>query len=223
MAGRVNPRRSYNSPRRRQQAATTRREILEAAQRLFERDGYAATTMAAIAAEADVALKTVYVAFETKSGVLRGLWHLVLRGDEEDVPVAERRWYRELLEEADPERQLRLNARNSRVGKLRIGNVIEVIRAAAPIDPEIAALWDRIQTEYHANQRAVVQSVHEKGALAAGLDVDRATDILWTLNNPTVWQLLVGRRGWTPDQYEQWCADTACSQLLGPRRRKPRR
>ena len=222
MARRVNPTRSYNSPRRRQQAATTRREILEAAQRLFERDGYAATTMAAIAAEADVALKTVYVAFETKSGVLRALWHLVLRGDEEDVPVAERRWYRELLEEPDPERQLRLNARNSRVGKLRIGNVIEVIRAAAPIDPEIAALWDRIQTEYHANQRAVVQSVHEKGALAASLDVDRAADILWTLNNPTVWQLLVGRRGWTPDQYEQWCADTACSQLLGPRRRKPR-
>lgn len=222
MARRVNPKRSYNSPRRRQQAATTRREILEAAQRLFERDGYAATTMAAIAAEADVALKTVYVAFETKSGVLRALWHLVLRGDEEDVPVAERRWYRELLEEPDPERQLRLNARNSRVGKLRIGNVIEVIRAAAPIDPEIAALWDRIQTEYHANQRAIVQSVHEKGALAASLDVDRATDILWTLNNPTVWQLLVGRRGWTPDQYEEWCADTACSQLLGPRRRKPR-
>jgi AcrR family transcriptional regulator len=222
MVRRVNPKRSYNSPRRRQQAATTRREILEAAQRLFERDGYAATTMAAIAAEANVALKTVYVAFETKSGVLRALWHLVLRGDEEDVPVAERRWYRELLEEPDPERQLRLNARNSRVGKLRIGNVIEVIRAAAPIDPEIAALWDRIQTEYHANQRAVVQSVHEKGALAASLDVDRAADILWTLNNPTVWQLLVGRRGWTPDQYEQWCADTACSQLLGPRRRKPR-
>jgi AcrR family transcriptional regulator len=222
MTGRVNPRRSYNSPRRREQAATTRREILEAAQRLFERDGYAATTMAAIATEADVALKTVYVAFETKKGVLRALWHLVLRGDEEDVPVAERLWYRELLEEPDPERQLRLNARNSRAGKLRIGNVIEVIRAAAPIDPEIAALWDRIQTEYHANQRAVVASVHEKGALAAGLDVDRAADILWTLNNPTVWQLLVGRRGWTPDQYEQWCADTACSQLLGPRRRKPK-
>ena len=52
--------------------------------------GYAATTMAAIAAEAGVALKTVYVAFETKSGVLRALWHLLLRGDEDDVPVVER-------------------------------------------------------------------------------------------------------------------------------------
>ena len=77
--------RPYNSPRRREQAAATRREILEAAQRLFERQGYATTTMAAIAAEAGVALKTVYVAFETKSGLLRALWHLLLRGDEGDA------------------------------------------------------------------------------------------------------------------------------------------
>src|SRR5215218_134420 len=98
--------RRYESPRRREQAATTRRLILEAAQRLFERHGYVATTMAAIAAEAGVALKTVYVAFETKSGLLRALWHLLLRGDEEDVPIDERPWYREVLAEPDPERRL---------------------------------------------------------------------------------------------------------------------
>ena len=63
--------------------------------------------MSAIAAEAGVALKTVYVAFETKSGVVRALWNLQLRGDEDAAPVAERDWYREVLEEPDPERQLR--------------------------------------------------------------------------------------------------------------------
>ena len=206
--------RRYESPRRREQAAATRRQILEAAQRLFERQGYDATTMAAIAAEAGVALKTVYVAFETKSGVLRGLWNLLLRGDERDAPVAERSWYREALQESDPERQLRLNARNSRVAKVRLGPVLEVIHAAAPADPDIEALWDRIQTEFHANQRAIVESLHEKSALRSGLDVERATDILWTLNHPDLWQLLVGARGWTAEQYEQWFADVACSQLL---------
>src|SRR5882724_2544777 len=97
----VNPTRRYDSPRRREQAAATRREILEAAQRLFEEHGYATTTIAAIAAEAGVALKTVYVAFETKSGVLRALWHLLLRGDEDEVPVMARQWYLEVLEEPD--------------------------------------------------------------------------------------------------------------------------
>src|SRR3977135_1834437 len=116
MAERVKASRRYDSPRRREQAAATRLEILDAAQRLFERDGYAATTMAAIAAEARVALKTVYVAFETKSGVLRALWNVRLRGGRQDVPIAQQEIYRAVLDEPDPERQLRLNARNSREG-----------------------------------------------------------------------------------------------------------
>jgi AcrR family transcriptional regulator len=208
--------RPYNSPRRREQAAATRREILEAAQRLFERQGYATTTMAAIAAEAGVALKTVYVAFETKSGLLRALWHLLLRGDEGDAPVKERGWYREVLEEADPERQLRMNAQNSRAVKTRAGALMGVIRSAAPADPDIAALWRRIQTDFYEVQRPIVEALDAKNALRPGLEVTRATDILWTLNHPDLWQLLVGERGWTPEQYEQWFGDTSCSQLLRP-------
>jgi AcrR family transcriptional regulator len=212
----VKSKRRYESTRRREQAAATRRDILGAAQRLFERQGYAATTMESIAGEAGVALKTVYVAFETKSGLLRSLWNHLLRGGRDEVPVAQQLWYREVMAEPDPERQLRLTARNSRVVKLRIAAVLEVIRTAAPIDPEIGALWSRIQTEFHANQRTVVRSLDEKGALS--VDVERAADILWTLNHPSLWQLLVEERGWTPEQYEQWCADSACSQLLSPRR-----
>ena len=216
MPRRVKPKRRYNSPRRAEQAAATRREILEAADRLFSEGGYVATTMAAIAAEARVAVKTVYISFETKSGVLRALWNLRLRGDRDEVPIAQQQWYREVLDEPDPERQLRLNARNSRRGKLRIANVLDMIRAASPLDPDIAALWERIQSDYHANQRAIVESVADKGALGPELDVVRATDILWTINHPDVWHLLVAARGWTPDQYEQWAAETACSQLLKP-------
>jgi hypothetical protein len=156
------------------------------------------------------------VAFETKSGLLRALWHLLLRGDEADAPVMERRWYREVLEESDPERQLRRNAHNSRAVKTRAGALMGVIRSAAPTDPDIGALWSRIQTDFYEAQRAIVESIDTKDALRPGLDVSRASDILWTLNHPDVWQLLVGERGWTPEQHEQWFADTSCSQLLRP-------
>jgi AcrR family transcriptional regulator len=213
----VKPKRRYDSPRRREQAAATRQAILEAAQKLFEQQGYAATTMAAIAAEAGVALKTVYVVFETKSGVLRALWHLLLRGDQVDVPVGERDWYREVLDEPDPKRQLELNARNSRVVKERAGGLLDVFQGAASTDPDIKALWDRIQGEFHENQCVVVESLAAKQALRPDLDVPRATDILWTLNHPAVWSLLVIERGWTPDQYEGWFAESACSQLLARR------
>jgi len=209
----VKPRR-YDSPRRRAQAQETRREILDAAERLFLRDGFAATTMAAIATEAGVALKTVYVVFETKGGVLRALWHLLLRGDDVDAPVGERTWYREVLDEPDPTRQLQLNARNSRVVKERAGRLLGVIREAAPTEPDIEELWERIQRDFYDNQRVIVESLAAKQALRGDLDVERATDILWTLNHPDLWQLLALQCGWTPAEYERWFADTACAQLL---------
>jgi AcrR family transcriptional regulator len=209
--------RRYESPRRREQAAATRRAILDAAQRLFERDGYATTTMAAIAADAGVALKTVYVAFETKSGLLRALWHLRLRGDEDDVPVGERAWYRTVLEEPDPERKLRLTARTSRAVKERAGGTLRVIRTAALVDPDIAALWERIEADFHANQRGIVTTLYAARALRPGLGVARATDILWTLNHPDLLHLLVGERGWTPAAWERWFAATTCAQLLAAR------
>ena len=214
MAEPVKATRRYDSRRRRAQAAATRQDILDAAQRLFEQGGYAATTMDAIAAEAGVALKTVYVAFETKSGLLRALWNLLLRGDEDEAPVAQRAWYREVLDEPDPARKLRLNARNSRNAKARVGALLGAIRAGAQVDPDVAALWDRIETEFHANQRAVVETLHAGKALRRGLSVDRATDVLWTLNHPDVWLLLVGERRWSPARFERWLGDTSCAQLL---------
>ena len=171
--------------------------------------------MAAIAADARVSVKTVYLAFETKAGILRALWNERLRGDPDDVPVAARDWYRAVLDEPDPVRKLHLNARNSRAGKVRLGGIFEVIRSGADSDPEVAALWERIQSEFRANQRSIVETLAEMNALAPGLTVDRATDILWTLNHPTVWLLLTRERGWTAEEYERWFAGAACAQLLG--------
>ena len=214
MAEPVNSRRRYHSPLRVEQAAATRRGILEAAQRLFERDGYSATSMAAIAAEANVSLKTVYVTFETKSGLLRALWHLLLRGDEEPVPVGERPWFRAVLDEPDPARQLRSNVRNAKLVRARVGPLLEVVRRAASADPEVDELWTRIQAEFYDNQRSVVEVLHERKALRPGLDAARAADILWSLNHPDLYWLLVNERGWTPDQHEEWLADLLCEQLL---------
>jgi len=214
MAERV--KRPYDSPLRREQANATRRRILEAARRLFERDGFTATTMAAIASEAGVSLKTVYLAFETKAGVLRALWHVLLRGDEEPVPVGERDWFRAVLDEPDPQRKLRLDVHNAKLVRERIGPLLDVIRDAAPTEPELGALWERIQREFYENQRAVVDDLHRRKALRRGLDIARAADILWTLNHPDVYRLLVGHRGWTPDEHENWLADLLCEQLLEP-------
>ena len=88
----------------------------------------------------------------------------------------------------------------------------------------IAATYQRSSqaggSRVHANQREIAKSLGDEGALRSDLDFNRAADILWTLNHPDVWQLLVGQRGRTPEQYEHWFADAACSQLLAPVNRR---
>jgi AcrR family transcriptional regulator len=216
MPAAVNSRRGYDSPRRREQAAETRRKILDAAGELFARDGYAAVAMPAIADRAGVALKTVYLAFGTKAGVLHGLWDIRLGGDDQPLPVMERPWYRRLLQADDPVALVRTAARQSRETKDRAGDLMRIIRQAALTEPALADLWDRIETEFRAVLGGFAGRLAALGALAPGIDVARATDLLWTLNHPDTWYLLVRRCGWTPDQYEQWVGDTLVAQLLGP-------
>jgi AcrR family transcriptional regulator len=214
MAEPVKPTRRYHSPRRQEQAAATRRQILEAAERCFREQGYAATTMAGIAGAAGVALKTVYLAFETKSGVLRGLWNLRLRGEDDGVPMPRRDWYQAVLAEPDPEHQLAATAASSREVKERAGWLFEVLRSGASLDPDIAELWGRIQVEFRAVMLGIVQSLHAKGVLREEIDPERAADVVWTLNHPDVWLLLVGERGWTPAEWEAWFLASCRAQLL---------
>lgn len=210
--------RRYNSSRRRAQAEATRQAILDAAQRLFERKGYGATSMPDIAKEAGVAIKTIYLYVDSKAGLVLALWEARLAGDEAAVPVLERDWFREVSDEPDPERKLRLVAAQGRRVKTNSGSLLEMIRTAASSDPEIAKLWEAIEAKLLMVQQSIVEQLHDSRSLAPSLDIATATDILWTLNHPAQWQLLVRGRGWTGEQYEHWLGDVFCSQLLNPDR-----
>jgi AcrR family transcriptional regulator len=196
--------RRYVSPRREAQAAETRRVVVDSARKLFEDGGYAATAMPSIAAAAGVAVKTVYLAFESKAGLLRAVWEARLGGGEEATPVLQRRWMLELTDEAHPAGKLRLLAGQSRRVKTATGPLLEVIRTAAATDPEIAALWGDIQAKLLRVQRAVVDQLDALDALRPSLAAAEAADVLWTLNHPSVWHLLVRERRWSAARYEQW-------------------
>jgi AcrR family transcriptional regulator len=214
MQGVDEPRRAYHSPRRQQQARLTRRAILDAALPLFVQRGYPGTSLADIAQAAGVALKTVQAVFGTKARLLSALWDVTVAGDDEAIPVAERAWFREMLEEPDARRQLELGARVARQMKHRVGALTEVIRRAAQTDPEIGALWQVFQDQYLENQTMMAASLAVKGALREGLDVADAAEMLWTLNHPSIYYLLVYERGWSEERYERWLADAFVHQLL---------
>lgn len=207
-------RRPYHSPRRQEQARLTRRAILDAALPLFVARGYAATSLADIAQAAGVALKTVQAVFGTKAKLLSALWDVSVVGDDAAIAVAQRAWFREALAEPDARRQLQLVARHGVQVKRRVGALAEVIRRAAPADPEIAALWQQMQDQFLENQAMVAQSLAAKGALRADLEVPEAAEQLWTLNHPALYHLLIYERGWSEERYESWLADAFIRQLL---------
>jgi hypothetical protein len=98
--------------------------------------------------------------------------------------------------------------------------VTEIVRQAAPADEQIAALWERFQREfYELGMRGIVETLERDRVLAA--DVTRATDVLWALTHPDLFQLLVSQRGWSPDAYEKWLGETLCAQLLEDDRPSP--
>ncbi|MDQ1699631.1 MAG: hypothetical protein QOG34_1494 [Frankiaceae bacterium] len=207
--------RPYVSPLRQEQAEATRRTVLHAARTLFERDGYAATSMPAIAAEARVAVKTLYLAFGTKSDLLRTVWEQRLAGDEAATPVRDRAWYREIDADDDPRTKLQLLARQSSGVKKRTGHLLIVIRDAASADVEIRALWDEIEAKLHSVSAGIVDQIAAAGALGPDVDVHAAADAIWALNHPSTWHLLVVVRGWSDHAYEEWLERSFAMELLG--------
>ena len=102
MSAAVNSRRPYDSSRRRRLADQSRASVLESARRLFLERGYAATTVAAVAADAGVSVETIYKAFGNKPGLLKSLFDVSIVGDDEPVPMLQRELVKANIAEPDP-------------------------------------------------------------------------------------------------------------------------
>lgn len=211
--------RSYHSPRRAAQARSTRAAIREAARELFLREGYAATTITAIAGEAEVAPQTVYSQFGTKAAIAKELLDVSIVGDEEPVPVAGRPWFQRVFDDGiDGHERLRRYASAARRIYEGAGTAFEIVRRGADGDAELAELW-------RANQRArrdvvtrVLDAALADTDLRSDLTKDEAIDLFWVLHGPETFHLLCHDCGWTIDRYEIWLAEAFCEQLLVPAR-----
>jgi AcrR family transcriptional regulator len=210
----VNPRREYDSTRRRELAKLTRRAILEAARQLFLENGYVATTIDAIADHADVSVETVYAIFKNKRTLLSDVLDVSMAGDDEPVPIMERAWVQELRNEPDPRKRVRMLARNGRLILERVTPLYEVLRGAASADPAIASLWELNKSQRFAGQSELVRIVGANSALREGLTKKQAADIVFAIGSPETYRSLVTDRGWSAQRFENWYGDTLGKLLL---------
>jgi AcrR family transcriptional regulator len=213
MTRRIERTRGYHSPRRRAQAQATRRLIVNAARHLFLERGYSRTSVSAIAALAGVAAETVYADFGTKRAILAGVSETDVVGP--DTPVALVDWPELTSVRAEPEplRKIQLLTKLYRAIYERSAAMLDVLRAAADGEEEIAELLRLNQQRRLTGQANMMAHFADTGVLRSGLTVDEATDCCWTIASPEVYRLLVHERGWDPDRYESWVSSTL-SRLL---------
>lgn len=193
----------------------TRRRVEEAAGRLFGENGYEATTMQAIADEAGVHVQTIYLAYGTKTAVLAATaTRLVAGGEDPDSHPGERRWAREIADAEDPVEKLRLYVRHIRDVTPRVIRLIDVLRATAPGDPDVAAFLAEMQQGRRDGPYALLAPLVAAGQVRPGLTLAAASDITYTLASPDTFRALVEDRRWSWKRAESWVNEQLCTALL---------
>jgi AcrR family transcriptional regulator len=206
-------RRRYASALRAEQAALTRRAVLAAARELFAERGYAATSVAAIAARAGVAVDTVYSAAGRKPALLRELVETALSGTDRAVPGEQRDYVRAIREAPTARAKLAVYATAVSAIGVRMAPVHRALAEAAVTDRDCAALRAEIDDRRARNMRLFAAELRATGELRADLDDDEVADVVWSMNAAEYRALLVDGRGWTAERFGAWLAD-AWSRLL---------
>ncbi len=210
----VKRQRPYDATGRRQRAAETRARIVETAARRFRRDGYATTTIAAIAAEAGASVDTIYKSFGGKPGLVRAVYDQALEGLS-DIPAEQRS---DALQASEHNPRRLIESWGKFVAEIAplAAPVATLIATAAATDPELRSLIADIDTQRHKRMTANARRLREAGHLRADITIGAAADILWTYSSPELYDLLVIRRGMPLDTYARFVADAMIAALLLP-------
>lgn len=196
--------RSYDASGRREQARARRLAVVVAARGLFERDGFRLTTLAAIADTAGVSVESVYKNFGSKAAVVKAVFDLVIAGDDEEVPVAERPAMQLLREEPDVGRKIALFVDGLVQRLARSATVQILIRDARHVDDALGPVWSTLNEEGLTGMTMLGRHLLDTGQLREGLELDEVRDVLWNYLAIDHYERLVLSQGWTQDRYRQW-------------------
>jgi AcrR family transcriptional regulator len=208
--------RPYDSSGRRARAAEGRRRMIAAAHRLFVDQGFGATTVAGIAAAAQVSAPTVYSAFGTKAALLEACIDVALAGDDAEVAIVDRPLSEWVYDTADPREVLSRYA--VMMGDLasRAGPIYDVLVRAADAEPELAELLADMERQRLRAATIVAEAVASRGGLPPGRTVEEARDTIWVCNAPELYVTVTRKRRWSTKRYVEWSRNSLLRLVADP-------
>ena len=211
--------RRYDSSRRRERSAATRARTLDCGRALLLADGYAATTVTSIAADAGVSPETVYRLFGGKAGLVRAICEHALEGAG-PVPAQQRS---DLLQVTERDALTVIRGWSALIAEVspRISPVLLLVRAAAAVDAEMAELRAALDDARLDRMTHNAESLLRSGQVRLGVTRRDAAEILWAYTAPEWYEMLVVDRGWTPTKYADFVTDSIAAALLGHRQGPP--
>ncbi len=169
----------------------------------------------AIADTAGVSVDTLYKTFGSKIVLLKEILDVAIGGDDDPVPLLERAGPQALREETDQRMQVKMLASGVTEQLERIRPLDDILRSAAAVDQEAAALRADIQVrQRHAAMRTIVGWIAAQGPLRDGLSVNRAAQVVWILTSPEVHLMMRDTGGWSQRSYRAWLEQTIADGIL---------
>ncbi len=209
--------RVYDNSTREERARETRRRIVATAEEMVLAGGYAAMTVADLAARAGVSPQTVYNSVGGKAEVVKAAYDLLLVGDDEPVVMVERPAYLALVDAPDPDAFVRAYAALSRGVYQRVGRFLGVLLEHGPGgDAGLEEFVATIDRERRVGATGAVTLFRDRFGLARGATLPRVVDVVWTLNAPELHRRLVLACGWSDLAYERWLAEHLALVLRPP-------
>ena len=205
--------RPYDASGRREQARARRLAVVLAARDLFERDGFRPTTIAAIAAHAGVSAESVYKGFGTKAALAKAVFDLVIAGDDEPVPVAERPAMQAVRDEPDLRRKIAMFVAGLAQRQARSAGVQILIRDGRHVDDSLVPVWAKMTDEGLAGMTMLGRNLLETGQLRDGIDLDEVRDVLWNYLSIDHYERLVRTQRWSLERYSRWLAHAITSAI----------
>lgn len=208
--------RQYDATGRRERARQRRRDVVVAAQELFEADGFQATTISAVAKRAGVSAESVYKGFGTKAALAKAVFDFVIAGDDEPIPMIERPETRAIQNEPDVRRKIRLYVDGLTQRQQRSARVQILIRDGRHSDETLRETWQILLDERLTGMTMFGRHLLETGDLRPGITLDEVADVLWTYISVEFYELLVLLRGWPPERYAVLVANAITEALCRP-------